>query len=376
MSGTGAVDFAHGALTARSAVRRLGYVSIQLVLIILASASAVNAAHAEIQKNIYISSSPPGAQIFLLRGSRREPLGTTPMHYQATFHSEMSILRILITKPGFTDKKLEISAKDKRVSVKLSRATMVAAPESLSDKGLRAVQSAIAARLKKAVPKLLRRQRPYPFDLNGPLAVVRINKSIYLRVSVLIDKPKPGVHAPGPGQLGEFSRAVWNQLGNAVVLPLARSLKDERRIAGVFLDVDYTHTEPGFKVGVRTESRVEMECVGGTKMQSVYDSCATREAVSTFGGRYLEYRCRPGYVTKPVYDPCASRVPVTRTEFKADPRALVNSGQSRLRYLVGTRVAAGAASAESIGERVGLVILDNRGEVIRSGTGIPGRTNN
>lgn len=344
------------------------------MLMFLGLGGGVTDAHAEVSRTIRIDSAPPGAEVFLLRGSRREAIGKTPLRYRATFHSEMSILRILIRKPGFADKKIEISAKDKRILAKLMHARVVASADSLRDKSLRPILSAIRNRLERVVPRLLKRQQPYPFNLDGPLSLIRLNKTVYLHVPVVIDKPKSKADAPGGARPRALSATVWRQLGNALVLPLAKSLKTERRVGGVFLDVNYSRVEPGFKVGVRTQTRVEMECVGGTKMKSVYDSCASREAVTTFGGRYLEYRCKPGYVTKPVYDPCASRVPVTRTEFKADPRAVVNAGQSRLRYLVDARMAAGASSAESISERVGLVILDNHGKVIRHGVGVPGQS--
>jgi hypothetical protein len=169
-------------------------------------------------------------------------------------------------------------------------------------------------------------------------------------------------HAPadyrrvGAGNAQAFLEDLWSQLGDGFALPLVQAARKVKGINGIVLDVDYSHVQSGFGVGFRMESNVEMECQPGTKMQSVYVGCATRESYGT--------ECVAGSVTRQVFDPCASKVPITHTRLVTDPTVSFAQAKSRARY-VGSLVAFGkAVHAKDVYEQIGAVLTDNNGSVL------------
>ena len=81
-----------------------------------------------VERELKIDSDPPGAEVYSKRGAREKLLGKTPLTHKFRFHSEISVLRIVVKKKGFKDKVLKVNAKQDHVLAKLEGKTLAADP--------------------------------------------------------------------------------------------------------------------------------------------------------------------------------------------------------------------------------------------------------
>lgn len=326
------------------------------------------AVNAEVIKKLRIESSPSGAEVFLLRGSRKEKLGTTPISYKAEFHSKVSILRMAISKPGYDDKKIDVSAKQSRIKVKLDGKAYAATSKTIGDPGLRALQGRLKPAIERVMPRALTHQQPFKFDVAGAVHVLKIpvTDQTYLWVPMEVSDVPKSMKKVASGNAKEFLRGLWIQLGDALALPLGKAITNERAVEGVLLVVDYGQVRGGFEVGVRAETRYEMQCRPGVVTRSVYDNCASRSTETRRYGNNVETVsvCKPGFVMRQVNDPCATRVPVARTEFKADPRAVTDKRNSRAIYILPHDLFETKASAEQIYPKINALLTDENGKAL------------
>jgi hypothetical protein len=322
---------------------------------------------AEVVKDIRIESDPPGAIVEMLVGTKREPVGQTPLTYRAEFHSEISVLRFSARKPGYVAREFEVTGKDDRVMVHLKERSFTTSPAKLNDPGLQKLQEQLVAPTEKVVREALRKQEPFEVDLAREIQVQRIDGDAYLVVPLAVGHAPVDYRQVGAGNAQAFLADLWNQLGDGFAVPLVQAERKVEGLKGIVLDVDYSRVQSGFGVGLRVESNVEMQCQPGTKTQTVFDPCATRRMGRTFNAQTGvwessgQLECVGGMVTKLVFDPCASRVQVTKTTIVADPKVTFGQAKSKARYVGSLRAFGTAAHAKDVYERIGAVLTDNNG---------------
>jgi hypothetical protein len=336
----------------------------------LASALVYGQLSAEVVKDIRIESDPPGAIVEMLVGTKREPVGQTPLTYRAEFHSEISVLRFSARKPGYVPREFEVTGKDDRVMVRLQERSFTTSPAKHSDPALQKLQEQLVAPTEKVVREALRKQEPFEVDLAREIQVQRIDGDAYLVVPLAVGHAPVNYRQVGAGNAQAFLADLWNQLGDGFAMPLVQVERKVEGLKGIVLDVDYSRVQSGFGVGVRVESNVEMECQPGTKTQAVFDLCATRKMGQTYNAQTHNWEstgrleCVGGMVTKQVFDPCADRVPVTKTTLVADPKVTFGQAKSKARYVGSLRAFGTAAHAKDVYGRIGAVLTDNNGGVL------------
>jgi hypothetical protein len=313
--------------------------------------SVVQAAEA---KDLQFESVPSGAEVYLLQGTRQEFLGTTPLKYEAEFHSEMSILRFALKKSGHKAQTVEVNAQQDRVVVKLTSQGFAANPSAINDPILRSLQERLAPTIDRTLPKLLAARSPYEFDLAGPVRVTRLDDKILLILPIELGKPKDKISPTAQGQNEVFLKMLWDQFGQNMVIPLAKAVRSERLLNGIVLDLGYSLVRHGFEVGSHMESRTEMQCVPGTEMRSIYNYCLTMRGTTCVGGLEMQ----------PVYDPCLTKVPVKYMEWKADPKATTVSIKSRARYVFPIELIELAGEQDKVFSQLGIQMTNERGEIV------------
>jgi len=351
------------------------YTLVGFLIVLLSLGIWISSSRAEVVKELRIESAPAGAEVFLKQGERETPIGKTPLTYKAEFHSEISILRMVFRKGGYQELLLEVSAKQDKVVANLAPRGIAANPTEHKDPELRAIQQRLNPLLNQTVPGMLEAKGPFDFDLAGPIRVARMDKKVFVVVPVALGSSKVSLKESGKARQEELLKAVWNQCGGSLAIPLARKLQGQAGIDGIVLDVAFNEQRYLFGVESRVETRVEMQCVPGNRMQQVFDACARRrmETYRDPSGIYStrDAGCEGGYVTRPVYDPCASKIPVTKSEVKVDPRAGVTRDQARARYILPLALIGQGATAEKLYEKVGVQLTDAKGTQIMGKGNLP-----
>jgi hypothetical protein len=325
---------------------------------------------AEVVKDIRIESDPPGAIVEMLVGTKREPVGQTPLTYRAEFHSEISVLRFSARKPGYVAREFEVTGKDDRVMVHLKERSFTTSPAKLNDPGLQKLQEQVVVPTEKVVREALKKQEPFEVDLAREIQVQRIDGDTYLVVPLAVGHAPVHYRQVGAGNAQAFLADLWSQLGDGFAMPLVQVERKVEGLKGIVLDVDYSRVQSGFGVGVRVESNVEMECQPGMQTRMVFDLCARQKWGRAYNAQtHAEeptgtMECVPDYVTKQVFDPCASRVPVTQTALVADPKVTFAQAKAKARYVGSLRAFGTAAHAKDVYERIGAVLTDNNGRTL------------
>lgn len=325
-------------------------------------------AGAEVLKTVKINSAPPGAEVFLLQGSKETKIGTTPFSYHADFHSEMSVLRVMVRKAGYEPRQAEINAHENNALIRLSGRRFTVPPKDIADPGLRQIQQVMAPAVETIAAEALKHQAPFQMDLPGGIRTQKLAGGVYLVVPVTLLGGPHDFNDIGARNADLFLYQLWSQLDGILASPLAKAAKSATGLGGILLDVEYSHLQRGFNVGVKTQSRIEMECQGGMKPQMVFDSCATRSMESRYDsatGVYTsEYVCQGGMVSREVYDPCATRVPVTYTDLVADPQVMFDRANSKARYMADVATLLGSGSAKDAYGKIKATLKDKDGRVI------------
>ena len=164
------------------------------------------------EKQVDFISDPPGAEVYLLLGTKQESLGTTPLKYQADFHSDMSILRFAIKKPGYKAETIEVNAQQDKVTVSLTPQGFAAAPGIISDPVLSSLQARVSPSIDRTLRERLPGKGPYECDVAGPVRVARLDDNVFLVLPMTMTKG----NKPPTGHEEEFLKLVWDQLGQKV----------------------------------------------------------------------------------------------------------------------------------------------------------------
>ena len=320
-----------------------------------------SAAQAVVVKELQFESEPPGAEVFLLQGTRQVPLGTTPLRYQAEFHSEVSILRFLLKKVGFEPQTIEASAKQDKVSIRFASRSFAAKPSTIEDPELRSLQERLAPIVDRTFSKIEPTKGQFAYEIRPQAKVVRFDGKIFLIVPVDLQGKEEYRSGGSDQENDKFLREIWDQVGKGILTPLAQGLYKEHASLSILLDVGYSGVQHGFSVGGRLETYQEMQCFPGMVQKEVWDPCATM----VYDPRFLsERRCEQGFVTKMVYDPCATKAPVTRSQLKADPSATVQTAQLKAQYVIFPTLMKGLLERQDIYAKLGVLLTKEGGQTI------------
>lgn len=296
-------------------------------------------AAAEITKKVRITTEPAGAEIFLVLGARRIPVGASPADAEIEFHSEQSVVRIFAQKLGYEPKTVELEARQPTLTIKLERRAAtekVAATEMGPKSDLR---KRVASVVEENFPALLERHGRFGAQLGRPAKVTELDGRDYLVISVDLLRR-------GENQYGSASEVplqdIWKQLASQLIIPLWGSLRAVPELAGIVLDVGYGELLSGFSVNARIEMETEMQCVPGTRQESRWNPCV-RQRSETYtdsrGIRHTRYiGCEGANELATVFDPCARRVPVQRSKVVMDPKVNLDGGVARARFVTAASV--------------------------------------
>ena len=337
------------------------------ILQFIALTAWVSVAEAAVVKDMQFESVPSGAEVYLLQGTRQESLGTTPLKYQAEFHSEISILRFAVKKPGYKAQTIEVNAQQDRVVAKLTSQGFAAGPNTINDPMLRSLQERLAPIIDRTLLELLTSRGPYEFDLEGPVRVTKLDDKILLILPIELGKPKDKINPAAQGQNEMFLKMVWDQFGPSMVIPLSKAVHSESLLNGVILDLRYSRVHRGFEVSSRMESRIEMECIPGTETRQVYNPCLRRKIETYYSMGQMMTRdagCEGGYQPQMVYNPCITKGPVTHTEVKIDPKSTTMPAQSRAQYVFPIELLEVASEQEKVYPQLGILLTNEKGEIV------------
>jgi hypothetical protein len=312
----------------------------------------------------------------MIVGTKREPIGQTPLTYHAEFHSEISVLRFSARKPGYMAREFEITGNEDRAMIQLQERSFATSPAELNDPELRQTQEQMVVAIEKVVRDALQEQSPFEVDVARKIEVRRIDDRVYLVVPLTVGHAPADYHQVGAGNAQSFLADLWSQIGEGFALPLVQAARKAKAINGIVLDVDYSHAQSGFGVSFRMESNIEMECQAGIKSQSAYDSCASREPVQTYNAQTHDWtssgsKCVGGTVIRQVYDPCVRKIPVTHTALVSDPKVSFAQAKSRVRYIGSLNAFGTAAHAKDVYGQIGAVLTDNKGGVLAQKGDLP-----
>lgn len=244
---------------------------------------------------IEITSDPAGARVYLLKGFKQQPIGTTPLEHSFSVRSEQSILRIRVEKSGYHGRTVSVSGSDKSIAVDLDRIPLFD-PES-DGAGIVVERD----RLLEAFA---------PWSLEGPATVTQVEGRRLLSFPLASAEHRPNVAS---------STAVA-----ARAAPLFDGI-DGQSINGVLLVFKWRSVS-GVSTSVGTRLQTEMACEGAMVPTPVWDNCASRSTTTstTTTGTKTEYRCVGGTVTRMVWNNCARRV--AKQKQVVDLKANVDSG--------------------------------------------------
>ncbi|CAN5270061.1 hypothetical protein BH10PSE17_BH10PSE17_28790 [soil metagenome] len=336
-----------------------------LVALLLAVASHwPAAAWAEITQSIRFESTPPGAQVFLLSGTSRTPVGTTPVAYEAEFHSEVSILRFAFARAGYEESTLEVGPGRDRVVATLKPASVVADADKQQDPRLRRQQEQITPAVTATLREAFAKKGTADAALDGPARLKQVGDAVFLVVPVSLQSTTP----PGSAaEQGAVAQGVWRDVASDLSNRLRSAIPASSGVAGVIVSTAIKSGGSTFSVNSRVESKTEIACIPGTVM--VYNSCATMAPVyetSCYNGtcntRQSGTRCAPG--STPQFSPCATQGPVTKFELKTDPQVGFRQKQVQV-FTVALFPAKGAPGAP------GLLHVDANGKVLFEQGAVP-----
>lgn len=314
------------------------------------------------------TSEPTGAEVFLLQGTRKLTLGTTPLNYPAEFHSAVSILRFRIQKPGFEPTTVEVGAGRTRVAAKLSRRRLVADSTALSDPALRSLQARIAPGVEDALSKVPAGKGLPHCDVAPPVRLVKFEQGTYLIVPVHLEGKDVCGSRTSPQESQRDVRRVWEEVGSGIAVPLAVSIRGQDTNIGIVLDMVCAQAKADFSVGSSLKTSLEMECFPGMVQKEVLDYCAHKDPDPNYPGDFTRWKCRAGFVTRSVHDPCAYKRPVTRSSVNATPLVTIGISKRRIQYVISPGIVEKAAGKKDIYDLMGRLLTSESGEpILRQG---------
>jgi len=325
-------------------------------------------AQAVVLKKLLIETIPSGAEAFLLQGTRKVPLGTTPLEYEAEFHSQISILRMLIKKTGYRDLTLEVSASQDKVVAGLESLGISEDPTFHKDPNLRKIQEQINPIIDRIVPELLEDLKQMDNNLAGLISVTSAQDNIFLVVPIAIENLRDEVKGTGKTRREMLLKSLWGQLGESIAIPLARKLREHGGITDILLQVKINENRYVFSALPTLESNVTMECVPGYKTQQVLQFRQIPQYEYYTDNRGMGYNRLTGYrtesymVPQQVFDPCISRRPVTKAVPKFGPKVNVVKDQAVATFILPLKILERNLTPEKLYEELTILLINSKGE--------------
>lgn len=322
----------------REYCKKLRAMKIKSILALTVFLFLIKDAYPAVNKVIRITSVPNGANVYLLQGKKQTLIGVTPFDYRAEFHSNISILRLKVSKVGYNSTPARLSAKNDVFNIRLSTTSYAAAANTVKNTQLRGIQKRLTPVIDRVLPALIMKSGINNDDL-GLLKVTKIGDKTILVVPLKLSKNK--ITSNVQRKTSDFVNEVWKKIGSALINPLTAKTQNEAKLDGILLAINYSNAENKFQVAHRQESKVEMQCQGGYVQKNEWTPCARTVQVyenhydinGRFSRRPKGTRCEGGMVTRSVYEQCASKVPVTTYSIKTSPSMTLNKNTYRLQYL-------------------------------------------
>jgi hypothetical protein len=344
------------------------YKRISIIGVFIALSVQTLPALAEITKDIKIDSKPEGAEAYSPEGTRNRLLGKTPFVYKAEFHSEISVIRLILKKNPYKDATIEVSAKQDHVMVIFQAQEYAMKPERQKDAHLRRIQESINPIINQAVPQFLETQQGTEFELSRPVPVVTVEGSTVVLVDLSLVKMQNEIEGTGKERYDHLSEALWGELGTRLAMPLVRKVRSVPEITGIVVRVGIDEQRHLFSVDRRIERTIEWRCIPGTRTEYQY-RCTTEDVPDAFGHLRTAYVCRN--VPVPVYDPCANKVPVTKREMKLDPHAGVSRDRASVLYVLSKEAIRSDVSSKSLYDKLGILVTNSKGDQLKRSGSIP-----
>ena len=347
-----------------------------LAAAVISSGVFVFSASAIVEKEMKIESVPTAAEAYLMRGTRELPLGKTPLVHRLEFHSEISVIRMHFKKKGYKPLTIQVSASQDKVVAKLEALSIVAEPHIHKDAYLRNLQKKLNPIMSRAVPKLLEEEVQQNFNLAGPIKVAGGRGNAFLIVPIVIGDLKGEVKGTGKARQEILLKALWDQLGGSIAIPLAREIRGHEALKGIVLDVRFDELRYIHQVVPTLKEKVDMECVPGYRTQMVmqyrqvpYYRDEYRNGVSR---RVLAgYRTESRLVPQQVYDPCLRKRPVTKRFVQYDPKGRMAKDQARALYLLPFEALQRERAPKELYQRLSILLTDSKGKQLKSQGTIP-----
>jgi hypothetical protein len=323
---------------------------------------------AVVLKKLRIETNPSGAETFLLEGTRKVPLGTTPLEYEAEFHSEISILRMLIKKTGYSDFTLEVSASQDKIVAALESLGISEDPNFHKDPNLRKIQEQINPIIDRIIPELLEHLKQMDSNLAGHISVTAAQDDIFLVVPVVIENLKDEINGTGKSRREMLLKALWGQLGGSIAIPLARKFREHEGITGILLQAKIDENRYVFSTLPTLESNMKMVCVAGYRTQQVLQLRQIPQYETYSDNRGMVYQRLTGYrtesyiVPQQVFDPCISRRPITTVVPKFGPKVNVVKDQAVATFLLPLKILERNLTPEKLYEELTILLINSKGE--------------
>ncbi len=282
---------------------------------------------ASLLKELHITSSPEGAEVYLKRGGKEIPLGQTPLSYQAKFHSEISILRLMVKKPHYEDLLLKVSPANEKVMANLTPLpppSLVVNPTEHTDSTLARLQEVINPTLRPIVSSIWEQEKIDGLAIVSPLTLAKVNGENILRVSLTTGSNRKPLQG-NKRQKKEAFHTLWAEIAERYLVPLAPIPRMEPRIKGILFEVSIGQLQHSLQVKPQVVQTTEMQCRAGFDPCLKYSNCAFFDA----GGN-----CIAGNVQGQCFNVCKYRVPVVKSEVKINTEASVNSSKGRANFFV------------------------------------------
>lgn len=323
-----------------------------------------------LEKTVRIESTPSGAEVFLLQGTRETLVGRTPFEYRAEFHSEMSILRLAFKKQGFDTRRVELAAKQSELLARLEVRALVA-KAGAGDGAFATIQAKVRPALEPILARFLAAKDGPKFDLTRPAMVA--GPAGAPRIEIRLDMQElAGAQKKLSTQEAEASaREVWRAVATGLAQPAARLVvAGDPRLSGLLLEVRYANVRRRFTVGTRTDTRMESQCQPGQVSVQVWNPCQRLEMqVGQSSGAAT--RCVGGMETRYQHSPCAYRIMVPVNETVLDPKLQLEAGTLLFRFYLPRELAASDAQVAGLFEQLAVLVQSSADEVLLNRGTIP-----
>jgi hypothetical protein len=308
---------------------------------------------AEITKEIKIYSKPEGAEVYSPQGTRNVLLGKTPYSFNAEFHSEVSVIRLILKKNPFKDSVIELNVRQTQVQVALEPQEYSMNPVHQSDSLLLKLQKGMNPTINQVIPTFLESEKGADFELKRPVAINAINGSVFILLDLfLTGKISNDSNTISKENCDVLSKELWQKLCIGLFLPLMNMARSFSDISGMTIRVGLYEHHHRFSVDRQIKETVEWECEPGIQNE-------------------LRMQLDGSYRWVPIYSPCARRVPITIRQTELNPRANMSRGQVFVFYFLPLAARKSGVSSQLLYDNTGILITNSMGNNLKQTDGFP-----